>query len=66
MAVLTSKQRAHMPQSEYALSGKRFPINDAPHAEAAIRLAPRALHAGNISKVAEALIKSKAEKKLGE
>jgi hypothetical protein len=32
MGVLTAAQRKAMPQSEYALPGKHYPINDKPHA----------------------------------
>ena len=36
MAVLSSKQREKMPQKQYALPGKRYPINDASHARNAL------------------------------
>jgi hypothetical protein len=32
MGVLTAAQRKAMPQSEYALPGKNYPINDKSHA----------------------------------
>jgi hypothetical protein len=35
---LTTAQRMKMPQKEYALPGKRFPMNDKAHAVAAERL----------------------------
>lgn len=65
MAVLSTKQRKAMSQNEYALPGKRFPINDPTHQEKAIQLAPRSLHAGNISKAQEKTIIRKADAKLG-
>jgi hypothetical protein len=35
MGVLTAAQRKAMPQSEYALPGKNYPINDRAHAKIA-------------------------------
>ena len=64
MALLTASQRRRMPQGEYALPGKRFPINDRNHAEAALSGASRALHAGNISESQAATVRAKAKKKL--
>jgi len=65
MAKLSTKQRKAMPQSEYALPGKRFPLNDASHARNAISGATRAEHAGNITPAQEATVKTKANAKLG-
>lgn len=36
MAKLTTKQRKHLPKSDFALSGGRYPINDASHARNAL------------------------------
>ncbi len=62
---LTPKIRAGMPSSSFALPGKRFPMNDAPHARLAIGGATRAMHAGNISEAEASAIKNKARAKLG-
>lgn len=65
MAKLSVKQRKSMSQSEYALPGKRFPLNDKNHDRAAISGATRAERAGNITPSQEASIKAKARAKLG-
>ena len=64
MARLTTEQRKSMSPSEYALPGKRFPLNDKTHEEKAIQLAPTSLHAGNISKAQEQEVIRKANAKL--
>lgn len=64
MAKLSSKTRAGMKDSEFALPGHRFPIEDRSHQEAALRDAPHALHAGTISKAEEELIERKARARL--
>jgi len=65
MSKLSKAKRDAMPPSEYALPGKRFPLNDANHQRAAISGATRAERAGNISPSQEASIKAKARAKLG-
>lgn len=62
---LTAKARKAIPKSKFAGPGRSFPIEDASHAKAAIRLAPRSEHAGNISHATEERIVSKAHAKLG-
>lgn len=62
---LTAKARKAIPKSKFAGPGRSFPIEDAEHAKKAIQLAPRSLHAGNISKSTEEHIISKAHAKLG-
>ncbi len=64
MAVLSTKQRAKLPTSQFAGPSRSFPINDKIHAEKAIQLAPRALHAGHITPEQEAAIQAKARAKL--
>lgn len=64
MAVLTTQQRKAMPQGEYALPGKRFPLNDADHDEKALQLVGRSEAAGNISASQAATVKAKARAKL--
>lgn len=65
MAKLNAAKRKSMPQSEYGLPGKRFPLNDQNHDRAAISGATRAERAGNISPAQEARVKSEARAKLG-
>lgn len=62
---LTTKARKAIPKSKFAGPGRSFPIEDKEHAEKAIQLAPRSLHAGNISKSTEEHIIAKAHAKLG-
>ena len=64
MARLTASKRRGMKRSEFALSGRRFPVNDARHARAALSGATRALRAGNISAAQARKIRSKARAKL--
>jgi hypothetical protein len=61
---LDASKRKAMPSSDFALSGKRFPISDPTHARLAIGGATRAEHAGNISASTAAKIKAKARAKL--
>ena len=65
MAKLEAAARNALPKSEFAGPGRSFPINDKEHARKAIQLAPRSLHAGNISRATEERIVAKARKKLG-
>lgn len=65
MGVLRAAIRKKMPNSEFALSGKRFPMNDPTHQRLAIGGATRAEHAGNISASTAERIKSEARSKLG-
>jgi len=51
MAKLTTSQRKHMPDHEYALPGPRkYPINDRSHAANAKARAQQQYNAGHISK----------------
>lgn len=65
MSKLTAKQRSGLRSSEFALPGRRFPINDKNHARAAISMAPRALRAGHISQSQLRSIDAQARRKLG-
>jgi hypothetical protein len=65
MANLTAGKRAGMPNSQFALPGKRFPLNDATHQRLAIGGATRAQHTGNISASTAERIKAEARAKLG-
>ena len=60
MARLSTTQRKAMPQGEYALPGKRFPINDDKHARAAIMLSNKGTTPGEA-----ATVRAKAQAKLG-
>jgi len=64
MATLTTKQRKAMPQSEYALPGKRFPVNDKAHAGNAKARAAQGVKAGTLSKGQAAKVNSAANKVL--
>jgi hypothetical protein len=65
MAKLTTGARKALPADKFALSGRRFPVENAGHAEAAIRDAPRALNAGDITKGQEQKIDRTADRVLG-
>lgn len=65
MADLTPDKRAGMPQSQFAMAGKRFPLNDPEHQRLAISGATRSEHAGNISPSTADKIKAEARAKLG-
>lgn len=65
MARLTTKQRAALPASSFALPKQRaFPVNDTVHAQKALQLAPRAVAAGSITPAQAAAIRAKAKAKL--
>ena len=65
MAKLSAWKRKKMPKSDFALSGRRFPMNDPTHQRMAISGATRSEHAGNISPSTAEKIKSEARHKLG-
>lgn len=50
MAKLTYKQRKELPNSEFALPGRRFPIPDAEHARLAIARAKEMYAKGKLTK----------------
>ena len=64
MSKLTAAERKKIPGKEFAGPDRSFPIPDRSHAEAAIRDAPHALHAGSITKAEEETIDRKARAKL--
>jgi len=66
MAVLTTKGRKHMPSSKFALPGKRFPVNDKPHARNALSRVSQALAKGNVSPAEAAKVRHRAAHVLGE
>lgn len=61
---LTAKSRDTLSGKSFALSGRRFPVNDPSHARAALSGATRALHAGHISQSQAEQIRAKAKKAL--
>ena len=61
---LTTAARRRIPAADFALPPGRFPIEDRAHQLAAVRLAPRAEHAGNITAAQEHMIVRKAEARL--
>lgn len=63
MSKLTTERRKEMPDEEFALPGHRFPIMDESHGRAAVRDAPHALHAGNITAGQERTIDAKVHRK---
>jgi hypothetical protein len=65
MSKLTASKRSKLPKDDFALSGKRFPVNDANHARAALSGATRALHAGNITEAQASKVRARANRKLG-
>lgn len=64
MTDLTSAKRSGMASSDFAMGGKRFPLNDATHQRLAIGGATRSEHAANISASTADKIKAKARAKL--
>lgn len=66
MSKLTSKGRAAIPASKFALPAtKRFPVENKSHARAALSGASRSEAAGNISAGQRAAIDAKARAVLG-
>lgn len=66
MARLTAKTRNHLPQTAFAIPGKRkFPLSDKTHDREAISGATRSYRAGNISASTEKRIQADARQKLG-
>jgi hypothetical protein len=66
MAKLTTEARKHIPASKFALSGRRFPINDRSHAANAKARATQGVEAGTLSEEQAAKVRRKANRMLGE
>ena len=64
MATLTNKQRKAMPQSDYALPGKRFPVEDRTHAANAKARATQGVKAGTLSPAQKTKVDAAANKTL--
>ena len=60
MAVLTARQRRNLSPNQFALSGGRYPINDAAHARNALARASQQHNAGNLSDSDYAIVKRRA------
>jgi hypothetical protein len=65
MAVLTTKKRKSLPESEFALPGKRYPVNDRAHAANAKARASAAEASGLLSAGQKAKVDAAANKVLG-
>ena len=65
MAKLTTKQRKSLPSKDFALPGRRFPVNNASHARNALARASQGVKAGTLSSAQAAKVRAKANRKLG-
>jgi hypothetical protein len=66
LAKLTAKTRKSLPKSSFGLPSKRaYPMPDKAHAANAKARATQAVNAGRMSASTAALIKAKANRKLG-
>lgn len=65
MGKLTTKARKNMPQSEFALPGKRYPVNDRAHAANAKARATQAHDKGLLSSSQLSTVNAAANKVLG-
>lgn len=61
---LTSKARNSLPAADFALPGRRFPINDAAHAQNAKARATQGVKAGTLSPAQAAAVRKMANAKL--
>ena len=66
MAKLTEDQRDKLPDSAFALPGRKYPVEDKAHARNAKARAAQQVKAGNLSKADEKKIDAKADKVMGE
>lgn len=64
MAKLTKSSRDRLTDGQFLGPNRTFPGNDRTHLEKAIQLAPRSMHAGNISRATEQGIIRKAKARL--
>lgn len=65
MARLTAAVRRELSASKFALSGRRFPVEDRSHADAALRDVTRSLRARDITPAQAATVRRKADAALG-
>ena len=61
MSTLTAAKRKKLPQSDFALPGRRFPVEDKAHARNAKARAAQSLNAGRLSAADKAKIDRKAD-----
>ncbi|MBO1326869.1 hypothetical protein OQ496_03510 [Acetobacter suratthaniensis] len=61
MSKLTAAERNALPDSAFALPGRRYPIHDATHARDALARASEMLHRGELSQDEYDTIHRKAE-----
>ncbi|HEY3565269.1 MAG TPA: hypothetical protein VGL90_07065 [Casimicrobiaceae bacterium] len=66
MAKLTTGQRKKLPSSAFALSGRRYPIEDRAHARDAKARASAEAHKGHLSAADKAKVDRKADALLHE
>lgn len=64
MAKLTEDQRDKLPDSVFALPGRKYPVEDKAHARNAKARAAQQVKAGNLSKADQKKIDAKADKVL--
>ncbi len=64
MTKLTAKTRAAIPTAEFALPGRRYPVNDQAHAANAKSRATQQVKAGNLSPAQAQKVDSAANKVL--
>ena len=65
MAKLTSKARNGLPARDFALPGRKYPVEDRGHAIAAKGRAKTALKTGRLTKAQYRTVVRKANRKLG-
>ena len=65
MATLTTKERNALPDSAFALSGRRYPIIDKDHAVAAKARAEQMVKLGRLTHAEYELVVKKADHVLG-
>lgn len=64
MGKLDAAARRAIPQPQYALPGKRFPVEDAKHAANAKARATQGVKAGTLTPAQAAIVRARANKKL--
>lgn len=65
MAKLSTGQRKNLPQSDFALPGGRYPVEDKAHARDAKARASQQVKRGNLSAANQAKVDRKADAVLG-
>ena len=61
MATLTTARRKKLPSSDFALPGRRYPVEDKAHARDAKARASQAFNAGRLSATEKAKVDRKAD-----